>query len=46
MTETLDLEAAGIEYDKKKGIKVNEYLRSVSNAAVYAAGALFLYTVT
>jgi glutathione reductase (NADPH) len=36
--ETLDLEAAGIEYDKKKGIKVNEYLQSVSNAAVYAAG--------
>jgi glutathione reductase (NADPH) len=36
--ETLDLEAAGIEYDKKKGIKVNEYLQSVSNSAVYAAG--------
>ena len=36
--ETLDLEAAGIEYDKKKGIKVNEYLQSVSNTAVYAAG--------
>jgi glutathione reductase (NADPH) len=36
--ETLDLEAAGIEYDKKKGIKVNEYLQSVSNPAVYAAG--------
>jgi glutathione reductase (NADPH) len=37
-TETLDLEAAGIEYDKKKGIKVNEYLQSVSNPAIYAAG--------
>ena len=36
--ETLDLEAAGIEYDKKKGIKVNEYLQSISNPAVYAAG--------
>jgi glutathione reductase (NADPH) len=36
--ETLDLEAAGIEYDHKKGIKVNEYLQSVSNPAVYAAG--------
>jgi glutathione reductase (NADPH) len=36
--ETLDLEAAGIEYDKKKGIKVNEYLQSVSNPAIYAAG--------
>ena len=36
--ETLDLEAAGIEYDKKRGIKVNKYLQSVSNPAVYAAG--------
>src|ERR671930_418766 len=36
--ETLDLEAAGIEYDHKKGIKVNEYLQSVSNPAIYAAG--------
>jgi glutathione reductase (NADPH) len=36
--ETLDLEAAGVEYDKKKGIKVNEYLQSVSNPAIYAAG--------
>jgi glutathione reductase (NADPH) len=36
--EGLDLEAAGIEYDHKKGIKVNEYLQSVSNSAVYAAG--------
>jgi glutathione reductase (NADPH) len=36
--ETLDLESAGIEYDKKKGIKVNEYLQSISNPAVYAAG--------
>ena len=36
--EGLDLEAARIEYDHKKGIKVNEYLQSVSNSAVYAAG--------
>jgi glutathione reductase (NADPH) len=36
--EGLDLEAAGIEYDQKKGIKINEYLQSVSNPAVYAAG--------
>lgn len=36
--EGLDLEAAGIEYEQKKGIKVNEYLQSVSNPAVYAAG--------
>ena len=36
--EGLDLGAAGIEYDLKKGIKVNKYLQSVSNPAVYAAG--------
>jgi glutathione reductase (NADPH) len=42
--ETLDLEDAGIEYDKKKGIKVNEYLQSVSNAAVYAAGDVVVGT--
>ena len=42
--ETLDLEAAGIEYDKKKGIKVNEYLQSVSNPAVYAAGNVVVGT--
>ncbi|HTQ57689.1 MAG TPA: NAD(P)/FAD-dependent oxidoreductase [Bryobacteraceae bacterium] len=33
----LDLAAAGVEWDKH-GVKVNEYLRSVSNPAVYAAG--------
>jgi glutathione reductase (NADPH) len=42
--ETLDLEAAGIEYDKKKGIKVNEYLQSVSNPAIYAAGDVVVGT--
>ena len=35
---TLDLEAAVIEYDQHGGIKVNEYLQSTSNPAVYAAG--------
>jgi glutathione reductase (NADPH) len=35
--DTLDLNAAGIEYTRK-GITVNEYLQSVSNPAVYAAG--------
>lgn len=35
--EDLDLEAGGVAYDKR-GVKVNEYLQSVSNPAVYAAG--------
>jgi glutathione reductase (NADPH) len=35
--DTLDLNAAGIEYTHK-GITVNQYLQSVSNPAVYAAG--------
>lgn len=35
--EGLELEQAGIEFDQR-GIKVNEYLQSVSNPAVYAAG--------
>lgn len=34
----LDLEAAGIDYDKRAGITVNEYLRSTSNPHVYAGG--------
>jgi glutathione reductase (NADPH) len=33
----LDLEAAGVEYTPR-GIKVNEYLQSVSNPIVYSAG--------
>ena len=33
----LDLELAGIQRDKR-GIRVNEFLQSVSNPAVYAAG--------
>ena len=36
--EVLNLQAAGIEYDQHGGIKVNEYLQSISNPAVYAAG--------
>jgi glutathione reductase (NADPH) len=34
----LNLEAGNIEYDLKKGIKVNEYLQSISNSSVYSAG--------
>ena len=33
----LDLEAAGLDHDKGK-LKLNEYLQSVSNPSVYAAG--------
>ena len=32
------LNEAGIEWDPDRGVKVNEYLQSVSNPAVYAAG--------
>ena len=35
--EGLDLAAAGIEHTKQ-GIRVNEYLQSVSNPSIYAAG--------
>lgn len=35
--EDLDLAAAGADWDER-GVKVNEYLQSVSNPAVYAAG--------
>ncbi len=35
---SLNLPKAGVESDRKKGILVNEYLQSVSNPAVYAAG--------
>lgn len=35
--EDLGLEAAGVTWDQR-GVTVNEYLQSVSNAAVYAAG--------
>jgi glutathione reductase (NADPH) len=36
--DDLDLGAAGVERENKKGVKVNEYLQSVSNPLVYAAG--------
>lgn len=36
--DELNLESADIEYDNKNGIKVNEYLQSISNPNVYAAG--------
>jgi glutathione reductase (NADPH) len=36
--DDLDLLATGIERENKKGVKVNEYLQSVSNPVVYAAG--------
>jgi glutathione reductase (NADPH) len=36
--DDLDLGAAGVERENKKGVKVNEYLQSVSNSLVYAAG--------
>jgi glutathione reductase (NADPH) len=35
--DDLDLETAGIAYEKR-GVTVNDYLQSVSNPAVYAAG--------
>ena len=35
--DDLNLEGAGIEWDRR-GVKVNEFLQSVSNPAVYAAG--------
>jgi len=36
--DDLDLEAAGVARGEKGGVAVNEYLQSVSNPAVYAAG--------
>ena len=36
--EGLNLIAGNIEYNNGRGIKVNEYLQSVSNPSVYAAG--------
>jgi glutathione reductase (NADPH) len=35
--EDLDLEKGGVEHGKR-GVRVNEYMQSVSNPAVYAAG--------
>lgn len=36
--DSLDLETAGVERTKRGHIKLNEFLQSVSNPAVYAAG--------
>jgi glutathione reductase (NADPH) len=36
--DDLDLETAAVERENKNGIRINEYLQSVSNPAVYAAG--------
>ncbi len=36
--DDLDLNTAGVEWDPRKGVTVSEYLQSVSNPAVYAAG--------
>ena len=35
--EGLNLEAVGVEYDRKQGVKVNDYLQT-TNAKIYAAG--------
>ena len=34
----LSLPVGHVEFDERSGVRVNEYLQSVSNAAVYAAG--------
>jgi glutathione reductase (NADPH) len=36
--DDMNLTEAGIAWDPQRGVKVNEYLQSVSNPAVYAAG--------
>lgn len=36
--DELNLEATGVEYDKRRGVLVDEHLRSTSNPDVYAAG--------
>ncbi len=36
--DDLGLDAAGVEWDGQQGVTVNQYLQSVSNPAVYAAG--------
>ncbi len=35
--ESLNLEAVGVEYDKRQGVKVNDYLQT-TNSKIYAAG--------
>ncbi|MEO5559030.1 MAG: mercuric reductase [Dokdonella sp.] len=39
--EGLDLEAAGVDYDKKSGIRIDDFLRT-SNRRIYAAGDVCL----
>ena len=39
--EGLNLEAAGVEYDNKDGVKVNDYLQT-TNSRIYAAGDICL----
>ncbi len=39
--ERLNLEAAGVEYDRKDGVKVNDYLQT-TNPRIYAAGDICL----
>ncbi|HVC36436.1 MAG TPA: NAD(P)/FAD-dependent oxidoreductase [Candidatus Dormibacteraeota bacterium] len=36
--DVLNLEATGVEYDKRRGVLVDDYFRSTSNPDVYAAG--------
>jgi glutathione reductase (NADPH) len=36
--DDMHLANAGVEWDHERGVKVNDYLQSVSNPAVYAAG--------
>lgn len=36
--DDLGLDTAGVAWDRRRGVTVNEYLQSVSNPAVYAAG--------
>ena len=36
--DDLGLDVAGVQYDATRGVTVNDYLQSVSNPAVYAAG--------
>ncbi|MBI3697697.1 MAG: NAD(P)/FAD-dependent oxidoreductase [Acidobacteria bacterium] len=36
--DDMDLAKANVQWDPQRGVKVNEYLQSVSNPAVYAAG--------
>jgi glutathione reductase (NADPH) len=36
--DDLDLTTAGVEFDARTGVRVNAYMQSVSNPAVYAAG--------